>query len=74
MLGLPRGGRHLTDAALLAALVVDHADERTRLHGSDWRRLRFLAAKLGDRAHPAWLALGDGLARRGQDTLRILTA
>lgn len=66
-------GRHLGDAALLAALVTDHADERTRLHGSDRRRLGRLATRLQDPAHPAWLALGDDLTRRGQDTLRILT-
>jgi hypothetical protein len=66
-------GRHLSDAALLAALVTDHAGERTRLHGSDRARLGRLAARLRDPAHPAWLALGDDLARRGQDTLHILT-
>jgi hypothetical protein len=66
--------RHLHDAALLAALIKDHAGERARLHGSDRRRLAALAARLTDPAHPAWLALGDNLARRGQDTLRILTS
>jgi hypothetical protein len=65
-------GRHLEDAALLAALVTDHAGERARLRGSDRRRLGRLTARLQDPAHSAWLALGDDLARRGQDTLRIL--
>jgi hypothetical protein len=66
-------GRHLHDAAMLAALVTDHATMRGRLHGSDRRRLGRLAARLQDPAHPAWRTLGDELARRGQDTLRILT-
>jgi hypothetical protein len=67
-------GRHMWDAALLAALITDHAGERERLHGSDRPRLGRLAAKMQDAAHPAWLALGDELALRGQDTLRILTS
>lgn len=66
--------RHLRDAALLSALITDHAEQRARLRGSDRQRLRSLAAKLSDEAHPAWLALPDNLALRGKDTLRILTA
>jgi len=66
-------GRHERDAAVLAALITDHATELARLHGSDRRRLVALASRLADGIHPAWLALPDSLAVRAQDTLRILT-
>jgi len=66
--------RHERDAALLAALITDHAAQLSRLHGSDRKRLRALAARLADPYHAAWVSLPDHLAQRGQDTLRILTS
>jgi len=66
--------RHERDAAFLAALIVDHATQRARLHGSDGKRLRVLATRLADPYHPAWVTLPNDLAQRGQDTLRILTS
>jgi hypothetical protein len=67
-------GRHLQDAALIAALITDHGAARANMHGSDRRRLMGLAAALADPASPAWLTLPSDLAQQGQDTLRILTA
>jgi hypothetical protein len=67
-------GRHLGDAALLAALVTDHANDRGRMRGSDRKRLLSLTKALADPYHPAWVALPDALGRAGHDTLRILTA
>jgi len=66
--------RHERDAAFLAALITDHATQRDRLHGSDGKRLRALAARLADPYHRAWVSLPDDLAQRGQDPLRILTS
>jgi hypothetical protein len=66
--------RHLTDAAILAACIHDHAAELERLGGSDRRRLHALARALADRSHPAWLALTPQQRLAGQDTLRILTS
>jgi hypothetical protein len=66
--------RHLFDAAALAACITDHADEQTRLKGSDTKRLRVLASALAEKRHPAWLALAEPARIAGQDTLRILTA
>lgn len=65
--------RHLSDAAVLAACINDHATEIDRLGGSDRRRLRLLATALADPSHPAWLVLDRPLRIAGQDTLRILT-
>jgi hypothetical protein len=65
--------RHVFDAAFLAALITDHRWERSRLHGSDRKRLMKLESTLHDPFHPAWVALPNDLAVRGQDTLRILT-
>ena len=66
--------RHERDAAVLAALITDHATERAQLHGSDRRRFTSLSSRLTDPFHPAWLALSDDLAVRCKDTLRILIA
>jgi hypothetical protein len=66
--------RHLSDAAVLAACITDHAGERARLKGSDRKRLGYLYAELNDPRHPAWLQLPEPLRVNGQDTLRILLA
>jgi hypothetical protein len=70
----PERERHLSDAAVLAATITDHAAERARLKGSDGKRLRHLRDQLSDERHPAWLRLPAPLRTQGQDTLRILTA
>ena len=66
--------RHLRDAALLASLITDHRRELGRLRGSDRKRLRHLRSALSDPFDDAWLLLPDDARRRGQDTLRILSA
>jgi len=66
--------RHLTDVALLASLIIDHATEIERLQGSDKKRLRSVAAALADTNHFAWLGLPEIQRIKGQDTLRILSA
>lgn len=66
--------RHLRDAALLASLITDHHRELARLQGSDRKRLRHLRDALDDPFDDAWLLLSDDARRRGQDTLRILSA
>lgn len=66
-------GRHLQDAAVLAACITDHATELHRLTGSDRKRIAHLATELSDVRHPAWLALDEPFRTAGQDTLRILT-
>ncbi|WP_146842516.1 hypothetical protein [Cellulomonas composti] len=65
-------GRHLRDAALLAALITDHLRELARLQGSDRKRLLRLRDALADPQQDAWLLLPEGLRQRGQDTIRIL--
>ena len=65
-------GRHLTDAAALAACIDDHPAERARLVGSDRSRLRHLAKELANPTHAAWLALPLKQRLAGHDTLRIL--
>lgn len=67
-------GRHLADAAALAACISDHATERARLTGSDRGRLLHLTRELADSTHPAWLALPVRHRQAGHDTLRILTS
>lgn len=67
-------GRHLFDAAVLAACVVDSVAERDRLRGSDRKRLEHLARALADPRHRAWLVLDESRRVAGQDALRILTA
>jgi hypothetical protein len=71
---MPERERHLSDAAVLAATITDHATERARLQGSDVKRLRHLHDELADRGHPAWLRLPEPLRTNGRDTLRILTS
>lgn len=66
--------RHLDDAALLAALITNHATEQKRLHGSDKKRIRAAAAALENPNSPSWLLLPQELRLRGQYTLRILSA
>jgi len=66
--------RHLQDAAVLAACIIDHATELRRLGGSDRKRLRTLAEALSDTTNSAWLALTPEHRVAGQDTFRILTA
>ena len=65
--------RHLQDVALLSSLVKDHVALINRLHGSDKKRLRAVAAKLINPNNPAWLLLEAHERIAGIDTLRILT-
>jgi hypothetical protein len=64
--------RHAHDAALLTSLIADPLTERTRLAGSDRRRLRKLDAVLNEPDHPAWTTLGE-YAADAHTTWRILT-
>lgn len=58
--------RHVFDAAILAACIADPVSERSRLKGSDGKRLRALATALMDSRHPAWLALPASRRTGGQ--------
>jgi len=66
--------RHEADAALLAALITDHDSELARMHGSDRRRIRALAARLESPRNPAWVQLPGELAIRGRETISIFTS
>ena len=66
--------RHLFDAAVIAACIVDPVAERDRLRGSDRKRLVHLSGALADSRHGAWLVLDEPCRVAGQDALRILTA
>jgi len=65
--------RHLQDVALLSSLVKDHVAFIDRLHGSDKKRLRAVAAMLKSPNNSAWLLLDPHDRTAGIDTLRILT-
>lgn len=67
-------GRHLQDAAVLAACITDHSTERGRLAGSDGRRITRVAKALADPRHPVWIMLDEPHKTAAQDTLRILSA
>jgi len=67
-------GRHLDDVALLSSLVDNVAQELSRLHGSDQKRIRAVAKVLESPNHSAWLTLPDKNQIRGQDVLRILSS
>ena len=66
--------RHLDDAAVMAACITDHATERSRLKGSDSKRLRHLAHALADPQYPSLRLLPEPHRTAASDTLRILTA
>lgn len=65
--------RHLRDAALLASLIEDPIVERSRLVGSDRKRIRYAAEKLSDPFADAWQLLPLPRQQLGQDALRILS-
>lgn len=67
-------GRHLQDAAVIAAAITDPAGEVPRLKGSDRRRLKALASELTTQGHSAWLPLTEQQRTVGGDTFRILLA
>ncbi|WP_440712589.1 hypothetical protein [Gordonia sp. FQ] len=66
------GDRHLTDAAVLAAAIRNPRRERSRMRGSDGRRIAALAGALSDSRHIAWRALDPTVARHGHDVIEIL--
>lgn len=51
-------GRHLDDAAVLACTATDPVGDRTRMIGSDRRRVTALWKALQDENHRSWLATG----------------
>ncbi len=63
--------RHLDDAAVLACAATDPVADRSRMIGSDRRRIAALWKALQDENHRSWLACG-GNARRGRAALRVL--
>jgi len=64
-------GRHLDDAAVLACAVTDPVGDRTRMIGSDRRRIQALWKVLQDLDHRSWIATGT-TSRRGHGALRVL--
>lgn len=66
--------RHLDDVALLASLIEDHKSCISRLHGSDKKRLRAVAKALNDAEDSSWRKLNLENRKKGQLTLRILSA
>ena len=65
--------RHLQNSALLSSLVKDHVAFIDRMHGSDKKRIRAVAAMLSNPNNPAWLLLDPHDRIAGRDTLRILS-
>lgn len=66
-------GRHITDAALLLAVIDDPYAERAGFAGSDRHRLQTLARALPDDARE-WRALPEPWRTNGRTALRILSA
>lgn len=63
--------RHLDDAAVLACTVTDPIADRTRMVGTDRRRVQVLWEVLADLGHKSWIATGRD-ATRGHAALRLL--
>lgn len=63
--------RHLDDAAVLACTVTRPAADRSRMAGSDGKRIRALWDELHDLDHRSWIATGERAAR-GHAALRVL--
>ena len=63
--------RHIDDAAILACAVTDPVADRTRMAGSDQKRITALWKALQHLDHRAWIATGTN-SRRGHAALQVL--
>ena len=63
--------RHIDDAAILACAVTDPVADRTRMAGSDQKRIAALWKALQHLDHRAWIATGTN-SRRGHAALQVL--
>lgn len=63
--------RHIDDAAILACALTDPVAHRTRMAGSDQRRIAALWKALQNPDHRSWIATGTN-SRRGHAALRVL--
>lgn len=63
--------RHIDDAAILACALTDPVADRTRMAGSDQKRIAALWKALKNLDHRAWIATGTN-SRRGHAALRVL--
>lgn len=63
--------RHIDDAAILACAVTDPVADRTRMAGSDQKRIAALWKALQNLDHRSWIATGTN-SRRGHAALRVL--
>lgn len=64
--------RHLDDAAVLSACVLEPLTTRDQMKGSDRSRIIGLYDSLGDRAHQSWMLLEDEVRQRARMNLKIL--
>jgi hypothetical protein len=64
--------RHFDDAALLSSLITNAEYEKSRLRGSDLKRLSGLMARLSDSQNPAWMKLEPHMRLRGREVLDYL--
>ena len=63
--------RHIDDAAILACALTDPVADRTRMAGSDHKRVSALWKSLQNLDHRSWIATGTN-SRRGHAALRVL--
>lgn len=63
--------RHIDDAAILACALTDPVADRTRMAGSDERRIAALWKVLQNLDHRSWIATGAN-SRRGHAALQVL--
>ncbi len=63
--------RHIDDAAILACAVTDPVSDRSRMSGSDYKRISALWKALQNLDHRSWIATGTN-SRRGHAALRVL--
>ena len=63
--------RHIDDAAILVCALTDPVADRTRIAGSDQRRIAALWNALQNLDHRSWIATGTK-SRRGHAALQVL--
>jgi len=66
-------GRHLDDAAVLFACVIDASSlDYDGMSANDRRRVRALIAQIGDSAHTSWIGLGPADRERGSMNVELI--
>lgn len=64
--------RHLDDAVVLAACVVEPLKTREQMRGSDRSRVSYLHESLNEETHQSWMLLEEGERQRARMNLKIL--